>query len=107
MTFSGKICLMIILKIRKDQGSGFSLEDTFLTFFQIHLTHPNFLGLSSGIYLALRNMRATLSGTETVSNFADKIWPLMPDELKNTSLLQVFKNKMKNWKLTNCSQRLC
>ena len=40
MTFSGKICLMIILKIRKDQGSAFSLEDTFLTFFQIHLTHP-------------------------------------------------------------------
>ena len=29
MKFSGKMCLMIILKVTKDQGFTFSLEDTF------------------------------------------------------------------------------
>ena len=30
MIFSGKLCLMIILKVTKNQGSTRSLEDTFL-----------------------------------------------------------------------------
>ena len=42
-----------------------------------------------------RNMRTTLFGKETISNLGAKIWPLFPEELKNASSLQVFKNKLK------------
>ena len=58
--------------------------------------------LRSGTHLASRNRRTTLFGKETVSNSGVKIWPLLPEELKNASSLQVFKNKLKEWKPTSC-----
>ena len=62
--------------------------------------------LRSGTHLASRNMRA-LFGKETVSNLGAKIWPLLPEEFKSASSLQVFKNKLKEWKPTSCPCRLC
>ena len=46
-------------------------------------------------------------GKETVSNLGAKIWSPLPGELKNFSSLQVFKNKLKEWKPTSCPCRLC
>ena len=63
--------------------------------------------LRSGTHLASRNMRITLFGKETVSNVGAKTWPLLPEELKNASSLQVFKNKLKEWKPKSCPCRLC
>ena len=48
MKFSGKMCLMIILKVTKDQGFTLSLEDTFFENPQgveVKLTPPAVLGL--------------------------------------------------------------
>ena len=39
--------------------------------------------LRSGTHLASRNMTTTLFEKETVSNLGHKIWPLLPEELKN------------------------
>ena len=44
----------------------------------------------SGTHLASRNMRTTLFGKKTVSNLRAKIWSLLPEELKTSSLLQDF-----------------
>ena len=63
--------------------------------------------LRSGTHLASRSMRTTLFGKETVSNLGAKIWLLLLEELKNASSLQVFKNKLKEWKPTSCPCRLC
>ena len=63
--------------------------------------------LRSGTHLASRNMRTTWFGKEAVSNLGAKIWPLLPEELKNGPSLQVFKNKLREWKLTSCPYRLC
>ena len=52
----------------------------------------------SGTHLASRSMKTTLFGKETVSNLGAKIWSLLPEEPKNSSLLQVFKNILKEWK---------
>ena len=48
--------------------------------------------LRSSTHLASRNMRITLFGKGMVSNLGGKIWLLLPEELKNSSSLQVFKN---------------
>ena len=72
-----------------------------------HFQENENYNLRSGTHLASRNMRTTLFGKETVSNLGAEIWPLLPEELKNTSLLQVFKNKLKEWKPTSCPCRLC
>ena len=66
-----------------------------------------YCNLRSGTHLASRNMRTTLFGKETLSNLAAKIWPLLPEELKNASSLQVFHNKLKERKSTSCPYRLC
>ena len=49
----------------------------------------------SGTHLASRSMKTTLFGKETVSNLGAKIWSLLPEEPKNSSSLQVFKNILK------------
>ena len=72
-----------------------------------HFQENENYNLKSGTHLASRNMRTTLFGKETVSNLGAKIWPLLPEELKNASSLQIFKNKLKEWKPINCTCRLC
>ena len=72
-----------------------------------HFQENENYNLRSGTHLASRNMRTTLFGKETVSNLGAKIWQLLPEELKNASSLQVFKNKLKEWKPTSCPCRLC
>ena len=43
--------------------------------------------LRSGTRLASTNIRTTLFAKETVSIVGAKLWPLLPEELKNTSSL--------------------
>ena len=61
----------------------------------------------SGTHIASRKIRTTLFGKEMVPKLEAKIWPLLPEELKNVSLLQVSKNKLKEWKPISCPCRLC
>ena len=51
MKFSGKMCLMIILKVRKNQGFTLSVEDTFFEKLQGGQidSPPAVLGLSSNV----------------------------------------------------------
>ena len=72
-----------------------------------HFQENGNYNLRSGTHLASRNTKITLFGKETVSNIGTKIWSLLPDILKNSSSLQVFKNKLKEWKPTRCPCRLC
>ena len=72
-----------------------------------HFQENENYNLKSGTHFASRNRRTTLFGKETVSNLGAKIWPLLPEELKNASSLQFFKNKLKEWKPISCPCRLC
>ena len=54
--------------------------------------------LRSGTHLDSNKMRTTLFGKETLSKAEVKIWSLLPKELRNALSLQVFKNKLKEWK---------
>ena len=70
-----------------------------------HFRENENYNLRSGTNLASRNMRIILFGKKTVPNVEAKMWPLLPEELKNASFLQAFKNR--EWKSTNCPCRLC
>ena len=63
--------------------------------------------LRVGTHLALRKTRTRFFGKRMVSNLEATVWSLLPEELKNSLFLQLFKNKLKGWKPTNCSCRLC
>ena len=53
------------------------------------------------------NVRTVYYGTETISYRGPKIWALVPDEIKNSISLTLFKAKIKNWEPIGCTCRWC
>ena len=88
VTINVKNLHYLVTKIYKDKNniSPEIMRDIF------HFQENDNFNSRSGTHLAFRNMRRTLFGKETVSNLGGKIWSLLPEELKNSSSLQVFKN---------------
>ena len=88
VTINVKNLHYLVTKIYKDKNniSPEIMRDIF------HFQENDNFNSRSGNHLASRNMRRTLFGKETVSNLGGKIWSLLPEELKNSSSLQVFKN---------------
>ena len=54
-----------------------------------------------------RNVRSVYYGTETISYLGPKIWELVPNEIKNSTSLSIFKRKIKYWIPNDCPCRLC
>ena len=52
--------------------------------------------LRSGNHLARKNIWTTQYGIESVSNLGAKLWNLLSGEIKSSSFLTVFKNKINN-----------
>ena len=53
------------------------------------------------------NIRTVYNGSETISYRGPKTWALVPDEIKASVSLSVFKKKIKKWKPVGCTCRLC
>ena len=53
-----------------------------------------------------RNPKTVAYGTESVSFMASKIWPIVPQELKNSQFPYSFKKGIRKWK-PNCPCWLC
>ena len=63
---------------------------------EIFVFHKNeTCNLRSGNHLARKNIRKTQYRIESVSSLGTKLWNLSPGELKNSSSLTVFKNKIR------------
>ena len=56
---------------------------------------------------AMSNVRSVFHGSESVSYLGSKIWDIVPLELKKLTSVVAFKKGIKQWKLKNCSWRLC
>ena len=54
-----------------------------------------------------RNIRTVKFGSETIQNMGPKTWELVPNDIKQSTSLLQFKNKIKHWRPSNCSCRLC
>ena len=53
------------------------------------------------------NVRTSLYGTETISYRGPEIWRCVPDTIKQSKGLQMFKKQIKSWKPLGCRCRLC
>ena len=62
--------------------------------------------LRSGNHLARKNIQTKQYGIESVSNLRTKLWNLLPREIKNSSSLTVFKNKIRKWSPEKCLCKL-
>ena len=54
-----------------------------------------------------KNIRTTAYGSETISYRGPQTWDIVPNEIKNSSSLEQFKQKIKLWKPLTCKCRLC
>ena len=63
--------------------------------------------LRNDYYFNTENVRTVTYGSETLSFRGPKTWALVPNEIKNSATLKLFKEKIKLWKPEGCSCRLC
>ena len=49
-----------------------------------------------------RDAKRVFSGTETISCLGPKIWEQVPNEIKNSTSINNFKNKIKDWIPNEC-----
>ena len=52
-------------------------------------------------------VRTTSFGMETIIYLGSRLWQLLPQEIKQTNTLPIFKNRIKCWKGCECNCRLC
>ena len=65
------------------------------------------INLRSGNNFEKGNVRTVYNGTNTVSFQGPKIWNSLPECLKKAISLKEFKVKIKKWKPTGCTCRIC
>ena len=46
-------------------------------------------------------------GRETVRYRGPKTWNMLPNDIKDSESLSIFRNKIKKWKPTGCTCKLC
>ena len=56
---------------------------------------------------AVRPVHSVYRGTESLSFLGPKIWELVPEDVKQSESLEIFKKKIKQWALSRCPCRLC
>ena len=54
-----------------------------------------------------RNVKKVNTGTESLSHLGPKIWSLVPNAIKLSKSLHVFKKEIRKWKPDKCPCRLC
>ena len=61
----------------------------------------------SGVHLPIRNWRTVFFGTESVMSLGAKFWNMVPQNIKSSESLNVFKSKIKYWTPNHCPHRVC
>ena len=64
--------------------------------FQVNIN--NLCSLRTRDELHCRNPKIVKYGAETIFYFAPKIWYLVPEMIKTSKTLDIFKNKIRKWK---------
>ena len=72
--------------------------------FHLNTNIPYNLRSRSELYS--RNPKIIKYGTETISYLAPKIWSLVPNAMKSSKPLDIFKSKIRQWE-ADCHCRLC
>ena len=63
--------------------------------------------LRSAVHLPSRNSHTVFFGTESIINLGANLWNMVPENIKTSETLSVFKSKIKYWTPNHCSCRLC
>ena len=84
---SNKLTVLLINEIFVKRNNAFNLRK------QLEFVRPKF--------------HSVFHGKESISYVGPQIGDMIPVEMKNLTTVNAFKREVKNWKLKNCSCRLC
>ena len=73
---------------------------------EIFVERNNNYSLRGNNVLTRRTVNSVRYGTETVSFLAPKIWYILPNDIKDSESLDIFKSKIKKWIPSECPCRL-
>ena len=88
-----------IFKMKQDDS-----QEILKTIFK---TSENKYSLRRNTIFSSRNIRTEHFGIETLSHLGSKLWPQVPNSIKSSPSLSIFKNKIKKWKPEKCPCKLC
>ena len=71
------------------------------------IQNPAYNFRSETIHFKRENVKTTHYGIQLVRYLGPKIWDMVPNNIKNCSSLNKFKNSIKSWKPNKCPCRLC
>ena len=54
-----------------------------------------------------KKAKSTKYGTEIVTFRAPEIWEILPEEIRHSESLGIFKTRIKQWTPSDCKCRLC
>ena len=63
--------------------------------------------LRSGVTVARRNIRTNKFGFETITTIGAVLWRNLPNDIKNSDSLNIFKHRIKQWTPDNCPCKIC
>ena len=63
--------------------------------------------LKSKNHLHLPNAKTAKYGIENIPYIGHNLWASLPEEIKDSDTLTVFKQNIKSWKGSTCNCRLC
>ena len=63
--------------------------------------------LSSGVTVTRRNIRTNKFGFETITTIGAVLWQNLPNDIKNSDSLNIFKHRIKQWTPDNCPCKIC
>ena len=63
--------------------------------------------LRNEVVIASNQPSTTKYGINSISHLAPKIWEIIPDEIRSSKTVKIFKDKIKRWIPENCLCRLC
>ena len=58
-------------------------------------------------FLERRRVKSVRYGTKSISSLAPKIWEILPNEIRDSDTLQIFKAKIKKWVPVEYPCKLC
>ena len=71
------------------------------------IQNPAYNFRSEATHFKRENVKTTHYGIQSVRYLGPKIWDMVPNNIKNCSSLNKFKNSIKSWKSNECPCRLC
>ena len=71
------------------------------------IQNPAYNFCSEATHFKKENVKKTNYGIQSVRYLEPKIWDMVPNNIKNCSSLNKFKNSIKSWKPNECPSALC